>query len=95
MSLAQSIIVYFVSPVISFLIFLIFIEVVFSWLVSFNVVNLKNPTVRQIYEIVNKFTKPILDPIRKVIPGVGGLDFSPIIAILGLSWLNNLLPMLG
>ena len=88
-------------PVISLLIFLIFIEVIFSWLIAFNVVNLRNPMVAQIYQIVNRITQPILQPIRNVLPSIGGLDFSPIVALLGLSWINNyvvgsvLYPMLG
>ena len=89
MSLAQSLILYFVSPLISLLVFLIFVEVVMSWLVAFNVMNLRNPTMAQLYQVVNRITQPILDPIRRVVPSIGGLDFSPIIALLGLSWLNN------
>lgn len=101
MSLAQSILAYFVSPAISVLIFLIFIEVVFSWLLAFNIINLRNPMVAQIYQVVRRVTNPILEPIRKAVPALGGLDFTPIIAIFGLSWLNNfvvlqkLYPMLG
>jgi len=101
MSLAQSIIVYLVGPAISFLILLIFIEVVFSWLLAFNIVNLRNPMVKQLYEVVNRITQPILNPIRKVVPAMGGLDFTPIIALLGLSWFRNfvimekLYPVLG
>lgn len=101
MSLAQSIIMYLVRPAISLLIFLIFVEVIFSWLLAFNIINLRNPTVAQLYKVVNRFTQPILDPIRRVIPAMGGLDFTPIVALLGLSWLNNyvvmqvIYPMLG
>lgn len=101
MSLAQSFLAYFVSPAISILIFLIFMEVVFSWLVAFNIVNLRNGAVAQIYEVVHRVTQPILGPIRRALPSLGGLDFSPIVAILGLSWINSyvvrdvLYPMLG
>ena len=89
MSLAQSLILYLVSPLISLLVFLIFVEVVMSWLVAFNVMNLRNPTMAQLYQVVNRITQPILDPIRRVVPSIGGLDFSPIIALLGLGWINN------
>ena len=89
MSFLQSIIAYFISPAISLLVFLIFAEVIFSWLLALNIVNLRNPLVAQIYQVVHRFTQPILDPIRRVLPSFGGLDFSPIIALLGLSWLNN------
>ena len=91
MTLAQSILLHFVSPVISVVIFLIFAEVIFSWLVAFNVVNLRNPMVAQIYQVIRTVTEPILRPIRNVLPSMGGLDFSPIVALLGLSWINNYL----
>ena len=101
MSLAQSILAYLVSPILGLLIFFILAEVIFSWLLAFNIVNLRNPMVAQIYAVVQRLTQPILEPLRRVLPSLGGLDFSPIVAILGLSWLDNfvvgqwLYPMLG
>lgn len=47
----------------------------------------RNPLVR----IVHAVTEPVLAPIRKVLPAVGGLDFSPMILLLGLQLLRNLL----
>jgi len=49
MSFAQSIIVHFISPLIGAYIFLIVIYVIMGWLAGFGVVNMRNPTVRQIY----------------------------------------------
>lgn len=77
-----------VSPIISLLILFIFISVIMSWLVSFNIMNLNNQMVRQIYYAIESITQPILKPIRQILPSVGGLDFSPIIALLGLNWIN-------
>ncbi len=100
-SLAQSILVYFISPIISLLIFLIFANVIMSWLVSFGVVNLRNPAMQQIYYALEAVTRPIMEPIRRILPPLGGLDFSPIIAFFLLSWINSyvirqvLYPMLG
>ncbi len=91
MSLGQSIIAQFLIPVISIIIFLIFISVIMSWLVGFNIINLRNPMVRQIYDMLERVTQPILEPIRRMIPPFGGLDFSPIVALLGLSWIQNYL----
>lgn len=101
MSFAQSLIVYFISPLISAYIFLIVIYVIMGWLFALNVVNPHNPTVRQIYLMLERVCGFILDPIRKIIPPFGGLDFSPIAAFFILSWANNwlllqkLAPMLG
>ena len=100
MTLAQSIIVYLVSPVLGVIFWLIIAEVIFSWLVAFNVINLRNPMVAQIYATIRMITEPILRPIRNVLPSMGGLDFSPIVVILAIQWLRgfvlpNLYPMLG
>lgn len=101
MTLGQSIVAQFLIPVISIIIFLIFASVIMSWLVGFNIINLRNPMVRQIHDMLHRVTQPILDPIQRMIPPFGGLDFSPIVALLGLSWIQNyvlgdvLLRMLG
>ncbi len=87
MSPIASLFVFFVIPILKFLMFLIFVSVILSWLVGFNIINLRNPTMRQIYNGIDAITRPIMDPIRKVVPAIGGLDFSPIIALLGLQWL--------
>jgi len=89
MNILQSILVYFISPVLSLLVFLIFLEVIFSWLVAFNIMNLRNPIMAQIYNTVRAITRPILEPIRKVIPSIGGLDLSPIVALLLIQWANG------
>jgi len=68
----------------------IFVEVIFSWLIAFNIVNLKNPTMRQIYNTISKIAAPILGPFRKIIPPIGGLDLSPIAAFILLTWLQSL-----
>lgn len=100
MSLAQILIHSLLVPIIQIVFWMIIIGVIMSWLLAFNVINLNNPTMRQIYMIIDRFNRAILDPIRKVIPPFGGLDFSPIVAILGLQLLQNILvmklaPMLG
>lgn len=100
MTLLQSILVYFIRPILGFLVFIIFIEVIFSWLVAFNVVNLNKPAIRQFYYAIQAMTRPLLDPIRAVIPSFNGIDFSPIVALLGLQWISgyivpSLYPLLG
>lgn len=89
MTLLQSILIYFISPVLSFLIFLIFVWVIMSWLISFNLINLRNPMVSQIYYGINRLLNPLIAPVQRVIPSFGGLDFSPIVVLLALSWAKN------
>jgi YggT family protein len=61
---------------------LLIASAILSWLVAFNVVNTRNQFVGAIVEFLYRITEPVLRPIRSVIPAIGGLDISPIIAIL-------------
>lgn len=53
--------------------------VIFSWLFAFNVVNNSNRFVAMLGEFLYKATEPLLRPIRRLMPDLGGLDISPII----------------
>jgi YggT family protein len=55
---------------------------VFSWLVAFNVVNVRNPVVGMIGDFLYRITEPALRPIRSMMPDLGGIDISPVILIL-------------
>lgn len=66
----------------------ILIDVVLSWLIAFDVVNTRNRFVGTIADVTNRLTAPILNPIRKVIPPIGGLDLSPIVLILGMQFIQ-------
>jgi YggT family protein len=101
MTFPQSILHFFVVNGISVLIALIFIQVILSWLLAFNIINLRNQIVAQIYYGIEKFLGPIYRPIRNVLPSMGGLDLSPIILLFALYWLRDyvvkgvLIPMFG
>jgi len=60
----------------------IIIAAVLSWLIAFNVMNDRHPIVRQIEGFLYAVTRPVLAPIRKIIPNLGAVDISPIIALL-------------
>ena len=61
---------------------IVIIQAVLSWLVAFNVVNLHNDAVRGILTGLDKITEPIYRPIRKLLPDFGGLDFTPMVVLL-------------
>ena len=61
---------------------LIIASVVVSWLVAFGVLNTRNDVVYRALDILNRITDPILRPIRRLIPPMGGLDLSPMIVLL-------------
>ncbi|CAN1489897.1 COG0762 Predicted integral membrane protein [Caulobacteraceae bacterium] len=62
---------------------------VMSWLVAFDVINLRNRFVATIYDTCERLTTPVLKPIRKVIPTLGGVDLSPVALIIGIQFLQN------
>jgi YggT family protein len=61
---------------------LIIASVVASWLVAFGVVNTRNDVVYRILDILNRVTEPLLRPIRRLLPPMGGLDLSPMVLLL-------------
>jgi YggT family protein len=60
----------------------VIVQVVLSWLVAFNVVNLHQPFVRGLYTALDRMTEPAYRPIRKILPDFGGIDFSPLVLLL-------------
>jgi len=77
------------SNIIGLYIFVIFAWVIASWLLTFGIINTKNPIVYQIVRTLNALIDPVVAPIRKVIPSFGGLDFSPIILLFALYFLRD------
>ena len=61
---------------------LIIASAVMSWLVAFNVVNIRNDVVRSIWNMLNALTEPALRPIRRFMPNTGGVDISPVVLFL-------------
>lgn len=65
------------------------IMIIMSWLISFNVINTRNDFVAAVWRVVNAITEPILRPIRRVLPSMGGLDLSPIVVFVIIFFLQN------
>ena len=58
------------------------ISAILSWLIAFDVLNARNPNGYRFASALDGITAPLLAPIRRFIPPLGGLDLSPIILIL-------------
>ena len=71
------------------------INIVLSWLAAFNVINMSNRFVYSVLDVTYKLTDPLLNPIRRFLPNIAGLDFSPIILFLIFGFLRNLLREFG
>ena len=62
--------------------YVVIVAIIFSWLVAFNVVNMRNQAVSAIGDVLYRLTEPVLAPIRRRMPATGGLDLSPIVLFL-------------
>ena len=54
-----------------------------------------HPILLNINALVNQVTEPILGPIRRVLPSMGNLDFSPMVAIIILIAVKGVIGNLG
>ena len=82
------------TMVIQLVIWIIIAQVIISWLVAFNVINTSNQFVRSLLTGLDRLTEPMLRPIRRVLPDLGGIDLSPMVLILGLILIQRLVPAL-
>lgn len=80
-----------VLVILNVLIWVIFISVIMSWLIAFNVVNLSNQFVRTAYEVLSRVTEPLFAPVRRFLPSLGGIDLSPFVVILVIIFLQRLI----
>jgi YggT family protein len=70
---------------------IVIIQFIMSWLIQFEVLNLRQPIVQQAWVGINRITAPIYAPLRKIIPPMAGMDFTPIIVIFAIRALQILL----
>ncbi len=66
-------------------------QVVLSWLIAFDVINIRNQKAANLIQLLNKITDPVFRPLRKVIPSIAGIDITPIIIIFAISILQNII----
>ena len=69
--------------------YILIINIILSWLIAFNVVNTQNRLVVTILYATNRLTDPLLNPVRRILPNLGGIDISPIILVLCLLFIQD------
>ena len=84
-------IILLIERIIDLYVWVLIINVIFSWLVAFNVLNTQNRFVYIVLEVTYKLTDPPLNYIRKFIPNLGSIDISPVILILVLMFIKDLI----
>jgi len=63
--------------------FIMIAHIIMSWLINFQVLNLRQPIVAQIWYGLNQLLEPLYGPIRRILPPMGGLDLAPLVALIG------------
>jgi YggT family protein len=71
--------------------YILIAAVVYSWLVVFGIVNPSNRYVASAARFLYQATEPVLGRIRRYVPAIGGMDLSPLIALLALIVIKSLL----
>lgn len=71
--------------------FIVIAHIIMSWLINFGVLNMGQQIVAQIWDGLNRLLQPIYDPIRRILPNMGGLDLAPLVVILGILALEIIL----
>jgi YggT family protein len=64
--------------------FIIIVQIIMSWLISFNVLNLYQPIVGQIWHGLNRLLEPLYAPARRILPRTGGLDLAPLVVLIAI-----------
>lgn len=81
----------FVSYVITLYTYVVIASVILSWLLAFNVINAYSPFVRSLWNALRAVTEPLLVPIRRFMPDLGGIDISPIILLLACFFVQSVI----
>lgn len=63
--------------------FFIIAHVIMSWLINFQVLNLGQQFVAQIWYGLNRLLEPIYAPVRSILPPMSGIDLAPLVVLVG------------
>lgn len=73
-----------INAVLTLIIIVLVVRIVLSWLFAFQVINPRHPVAWQLDRAAKGFTDPILRPIQRALPPMGGLDLSPLVVFLAI-----------
>jgi YggT family protein len=62
--------------------FFIIAHVIMSWLINFQVLNLQQQLVSQIWYMLNRILEPLYAPVRRLIPNMQGIDLAPLVVLI-------------
>ncbi len=71
--------------------FVMIVHIIMSWLINFQVLNLRQPLIWQLWNGLNRLLEPIYTPVRRLLPNTGGLDLAPLIVFIAIIILQRAL----
>ena len=71
--------------------FVMIVHIIMSWLINFQVLNLRQPLVAQLWDGLNRLLEPIYGPVRRILPNTGALDLAPLVVFIGIIILQRAL----
>lgn len=71
-------------------IWIIILQAVLSWLIMFDVINIRNQQAANFVRLLDRITSPVYTPLRRFVPPIAGIDISPLIVILAIYLLQSL-----
>jgi YggT family protein len=80
-----------IDEIINIYTWVVIASAIMSWLVAFGVINVRNQFIRMVVDLLYRLTEPVLRPIRRFLPNLGGVDISPVILLLALFFVRSLL----
>ncbi|MDB5507974.1 MAG: hypothetical protein JWL93_443 [Hyphomicrobiales bacterium] len=86
-------IVRLIQHLLNLYVYVLIASAIMSWLIAFDVVNIRNRVVRAIWDTLTAVTEPVLAPIRRRMPQMGGLDLSPVIVIIGIWFIQMVIDL--
>jgi YggT family protein len=72
-------------------VFFVFAHVIMSWLINFQVLNIRQPLVAQVWHGLNRLLEPLYGTVRRVVPPMGGLDLAPLVVLIAIYALRIIL----
>lgn len=83
-----------INYIIGIYVWIIIAHVIMSWLVSFNIINANNNFIIMFLQFLYRITEPVLSKIRRILPFFGGIDFSPVVLIIFLWFVQEVIERL-
>lgn len=63
---------------------IVLVHVIMSWLINFQVLNLRQQLVAQVWYALNRTLDPVYSRVRSFLPRSGGIDFAPLVVLLAI-----------